>query len=108
MKIGHASHNSKLPPPESRTVKKPPQKVVIGEFSEEGYEVQVVSGARIVHSYAAGNHRRDSAQSATPGAQDALRLREIRKLCVRTAREITREHRARYGGVEPQTPTHFF
>jgi hypothetical protein len=84
------------------------QKVVIGEYSEEGYEVQVVSGARIVHSYAAGNHRQDSAQSATLGATEALRLREIRKLCVRTAREITREHRARYGGVERQTSTHFF
>ena len=89
-------------------MKKPTQKVVIGEFSEEGYEVQVVSGARIVHSYAAGNHRQDSAQSATLGATEALRLREIRKLCVRTAREITREHHARYGGVERQTPTHFF
>ena len=108
MKIGHASHNYKLLPPESRTVKKPTQKVVIGEFSEEGYEVQLVSGARIVHSYAAGNHRQDSAQSATPGAPEALRLREVRKLCVRTAREITREHRARYGGVERQTPTPFF
>ena len=84
------------------------QKVVIGEYSEEGYEVQVVSGARIVHSYAAGNHRQDSAQSATLGATEALRLREIRKLCVRTTREITREHRARYGGVERQTSTHFF
>lgn len=89
-------------------MKKPTQKVVIGEFSEEGYEVQVVSGARIVHSYAAGNHRQDSAQSATQGTPEALRLREIRKLCVRTAREITREHGARYGGVERQTPTHFF
>jgi hypothetical protein len=89
-------------------VKKPTQKVVIGEYSEEGYEVQVVSGARIVHSYAAGNHRQDSAQSATLGETEALRLREIRKLCVRTTREITREHRARYGRVERQTPTHFF
>ena len=89
-------------------MKKPTQKVVIGEFSEEGYEVQIVSGARIVHSYAAGNHRRDSTQSAASSTPEALRPREIRKLCVRTAREITREHRARYGGVERQTPTHFF
>lgn len=85
-------------------MKKPKQKVVIGEFSEEGYEVQVVLGARIVHSYAAGNHRRDSAQSATPGTPEALRLREIRKLCVRTAKDIAQERRARYGGVERQAP----
>ncbi len=107
-KIEQASLNYKILPSESRTVKKPATKVVIGEYSAEGYEVQVVSGARIVRSYAAGNHRQDSAQSAKPGTPEALRLREIRKLCVRTAREITREHRARYGGVERQTPTHFF
>ena len=83
-------------------MKKATQKVVIGEYSEEGYEVQVVSGARIVHSYAAGNHRQDSAQSATPGTPEGLCLHEIRKLCVRTAREIAQEQRARYGGVERQ------
>ncbi len=81
-------------------MKKPKQKVVIGEFSEEGYEVQVISGARIVHSYAAGNHRQDSAQGATPGTPEALRLRDIRKLCARTAKDIAREHSARYGGVQ--------
>lgn len=80
------------------------QKIVIGEFSEEGYEVQVIVGVRIVHSYAAGNHHQDSAQSATPGTQEALRLREIRKLCVRTAKDIAQEHRARFGGVQRQPP----
>ena len=84
-------------------MKKPKQKVVIGEFSEEGYEVQVISGARIVHSYPAGNHRQDSAQSATPGTPEALRLSEIHQLCVRTAKDIAQEHRARYGGVERKT-----
>ena len=84
------------------------KKVVLGEYSEEGYEVQVVSGARILHSYAAGNHRRDSTQSAASSTPEALRPREIRKLCVRTAREITREHRARYGGVERKPPTQSF
>lgn len=84
-------------------MKKPKQKVVIGEFSEEGYEVQVISGARIVHSYAAGNHRQDSAQSATPGTPEALRLRDIRKLCARTTKDIAQEHRARYGGVQRKT-----
>lgn len=83
-------------------MKKATQKVVIGEYSEEGYEVQVVSGTRIVHSYAAGNHRQDSTQSATPGTLEALRLHEIRKLCVRTARDIAQEQLARYGGVERQ------
>lgn len=88
-------------------MKTPTHKVVVAEFSEEGYEVQVVVGARIVHSYAAGNHRQDSAQSATPGTRDALRLREIRKLCVRTAKEIAREHSARFGGVEHRPPHSF-
>ena len=84
-------------------MKKPKQKVVIGEFSEEGYEVQVISGARIVRSYAAGNHRQDSAQSATPGTPEAIGLREIRQLCVRTAKDIAQEHRAQYGGVQRKT-----
>jgi len=84
-------------------VKTRKQKVVIGEFSEEGYEVQVISGARIVHSYAAGDHRQDSAQSATPGTPEALRLRDIRKFCIRTAKDVAQEHRARYGGVELKT-----
>lgn len=83
-------------------MKKPIQKVVIGEFSEEGYEVQVVSGTRIIHSYAAANHRQDSTQSATCGTPEALCLRDIRKLCVRTAKDMAREHHARYGGVERQ------
>lgn len=81
-------------------MKKRKQRVVIGEFSEEGYEVQVISGARIVHSYAAGNHRQDSAQSATPGTPEALRLSEIRQLCVRTTKDIARERSAQYGGVQ--------
>lgn len=85
-------------------MKKPKQKVVIGEFSAEGYEVQVVFGTRIVHSYAAGNHRQDSAQSAAPGTPEALRPREIRALCIRTAKEIGREYRARFGGVGRQSP----
>lgn len=84
-------------------MKKRKQRVVIGEFSEEGYEVQVISGARIVHSYAAGNHRQDSGQSAIPGTPEALHSREIRTLCIRTAKEIAREHRARYGGVQCKT-----
>ncbi len=84
-------------------MKKPKQKVVIGEFSEEGYEVQVVVGTQIVHSYAAGNHRQDSAQSATPGTPEALGLRDIRKLCVRTAKDIAWEHRAPYGDVQHKT-----
>lgn len=83
-------------------MKHPTQKIVIGEFSEEGYEVQVIVGTQIVHSYAAGNHRRDSAQSATPGTPEALRLREIRKLCVHTVKDIAQEHRARFGGVKRQ------
>lgn len=74
------------------------QKIVVGEFSEEGYEVQVVSGTRIFHSYAASNHPQDSAQKAAPGS--ALPLRRLHKLCIHTVREMAQQYRARDGGVK--------
>jgi hypothetical protein len=77
--------------------------VVVGEYSEWGYEVQVIRGSRILHSHAAGNHKQDSQQRAALGSPEACGLRQIRRDCIRTARDITREHRAKYGGVTRQT-----
>ncbi|HOC54010.1 MAG TPA: hypothetical protein PKI20_00165 [Verrucomicrobiota bacterium] len=79
------------------------QAVVVGEYSQWGYEVQVVRGSRILCSYAAGNHKQDSQQRAVPGAPEACNLRQLRKNCVCTAKDIARERRALYGGVTRQT-----
>lgn len=79
------------------------QAVVVGEYSQWGYEVQVVRGSRILHSYAAGNHKQDSQQRAALGSPEACSLRQVRTNCVRTTKDIARERQARYGGVTRQT-----
>lgn len=72
------------------------RKVVIsGEYSRHGYDVW--ADHRIV--YTALNHRCDSQQSATC-EQDRLSLRELRRFCQRTAREIAEECGGRFVGVE--------
>ena len=77
--------------------------VVVGDYSVWGYEVQVIRGSRILHSYAAGNHQQDSQQRAALGSPEACSLRQIRGNCVHTAKDIARERRALYGGVTHQT-----
>lgn len=79
------------------------QAVVVGEYSQWGYEVQVVRGSRILCSYAAGNHKQDSQQCAALGSPEACSLRQVRRNCVCTARDIARERQVRYGGVTRQT-----
>jgi hypothetical protein len=79
------------------------ERVVVGEYSELGYEVQVIRGSRILHSYAAGNHKQDSQERAVLGSPEACSLRQIRRNCIRTAKDIAQEHRAQYGGVARQT-----
>lgn len=77
--------------------------VVVGEYSEWGYEVQAIRGSRILHSYAAGNHKQDSQQRAALGSPEACSLRQIRRNCIHTTKDIARERRALYGGVTRQT-----
>ena len=77
--------------------------VVVGEYSEWGYEVLAIRGSQILQSYAAGNHKQDSQQSAALGSPEACSLHQIRRDCICTARDIAQKHRARYGGVTRQT-----
>jgi len=79
------------------------QAVVVGEYCQWGYEVQVVRGSRILCSYAAGNHKQDSQEVASLGSPEACSLRRVRRNCIRTAKDIARERRALYGGVTRQT-----
>ncbi len=67
---------------------------VIGYYNYQGY--RVMQGDRILHS--AGNHPRDSQQSA--GSEESLPLRTIRHYCYRTCAEIAAELQAPFGGVE--------
>ncbi len=69
--------------------------VVRGEYNRNGYEVW--SGGQ--HVYSAGNHVQDSSQPALC-QQDRLPLKTIRQFCIKTAREIAKEQRGRFAGVE--------
>jgi len=79
------------------------QAVVVGEYSQWGYEVQVFRGIQILCSYSAGNHKQDSQQRASLGSPEACSLRQARRNCACTAKDIARERHARYGGVTRQT-----
>ena len=70
-------------------------KVVTGEYDRSGYEVWLwdARGARKV--YSAGNNPFDSQAAGVPG----LPLREVRRFCLRTCREIAGERKVAVGGV---------
>ena len=69
--------------------------VIRGYYCEEGYLVYI--GIRLL--YQAGNHRQDSTDYAEPGSKEALPLRTLRNFCIKTARELAVEHKAKFGGV---------
>jgi hypothetical protein len=75
----------------STTAKRP----VHGQYNRNGYEVWL--GDQLV--YSAGNHVQDSTQPALR-EEDRLPLKTIRQFRIKTAREIAREHRGRFVGVE--------
>jgi hypothetical protein len=68
---------------------------VHGEYNRDGYEI-CVAGQLV---YAAGNHIHDSSQPALC-EQDRLPLATLRIFCIKTAREIARERRGVFVGVE--------
>jgi hypothetical protein len=78
--------------------KHPPQPITCGEYNHDGYEIWR-NGQAV---YSTGNHAQDSSQPATT-ARDRLPLNALRKLCIRTAREIAEECGGTFGGVERVT-----
>jgi hypothetical protein len=71
------------------------KRIVLGEYNRCGYTVLLCQRGLARTVYTAGNHHRDSQQQALPG----VCLRQLRKFCIRTCREIAGERHARYGGV---------
>jgi hypothetical protein len=69
--------------------------LVFGEYNRDGYEVWM-DGRPV---YAAGNHVHDSTQPAVC-KEDRLPLRDIRKFCHRTAREIAAERGGLFAGAK--------
>ncbi len=69
--------------------------IVSGEYNQYGYTIWL--NHTVV--YTAGNHRHDSSQSAT-NESDRLSVRQIRLMCMKTAKEIATERKGVYAGVE--------
>jgi hypothetical protein len=72
-----------------------PGRIVTGEYSVLGYAVLLCTRAGAQPIYTAGNHPQDS-QVVTPAG---VGLRQIRRFCIRTCREIACEQQAIFGGV---------
>ena len=70
--------------------------MITGQFNECGYTV-FSDGEEI---YSAGNHWADSQASVPPGSVDAVPLATLRRFCASTAKDMAKERRERYGGVE--------
>lgn len=77
---------------------------IVGYYNEHGYRVVGIRRKEIRELYTAGNHRQDSQVTVSPGAPDALPLRQIKKSCARTACEIAGERDAKFIGVEYEDP----
>ncbi len=71
------------------------RRAVRGEYNRNGYEIWL--DEQLV--YSAGNHVQDSSQPALC-RRDRLPLKTIRQFCIKTAREIAKEHHGRFVGVE--------
>jgi hypothetical protein len=75
---------------------KPP--FITGFYDRTGYTVCV----DMVNVYSAGNLAADSAVIVAPWTSYALPLRTIRRYCLRVAKEIAREKRGIFTGIERQ------
>ena len=68
---------------------------VTGEYSGNGYAVTLNGQGGATQVYSAGCNPSDSQAGASPG----LGLRQLRRFCIRTCREIASELGVAYGGV---------
>ena len=83
------------------------QPVVCGEYSRLGYQVWMFKdcGRGTVFAsqdalYTAGNSQYDSTLTFRPGTAGTLSLRQIRGSCIQTTRELAKDRKAKFGGVE--------
>lgn len=74
--------------------------MIVGYYNEHGYRVVGIRRKETRELYTAGNHRQDSQVTVSPTDPDALPLRQIKKFCAKTAREIAGERNAKSIGVE--------
>ena len=72
------------------------RRTVVGEYSEDGYEV-TTAGGKVLHS--AGANAFDSHASGRD-----VPLATMRRWCVRTGKEIAAETGSAWGGAERREP----
>jgi hypothetical protein len=73
--------------------------MVIGEYNEDGYVILSLKGGEARELYSAGNHPKDSTQHESDPAF-ALTLRQLRSFCIQSAKELAKERKEKYAGVE--------
>jgi hypothetical protein len=69
---------------------------VFGEYNRQGYTVTTLRHGKAVDSYTAGNNPHDSTQ---PVVGAAITLRDSRRYCLKTCREIAAEKQGTFQGV---------
>ena len=78
---------------------------IVGYYNEHGYRVVGIHRKETRELYTAGNHRQDSQVTVSPADLDALPLRQIKKFCANSARDIAAERNAKFIGVEYEPET---
>ena len=71
------------------------RRIVSGEYNRDGYTVLLCHPGGVRAVYSAGNNPQDSQQHTPSG----MPLRQLRRFCIKTCREIATERHAEYGGV---------
>jgi hypothetical protein len=73
------------------------KRIVIGEYNHYGYTLFEATG--IKELYSAGNHIEDSGLFVSIGSRNCLELKDIRKFCIQTGKEMAAELGYKWGGA---------
>ena len=71
--------------------------ILYGGYNLTGYRIYKDNNENY---YSSGNNPWDSTQSLPPGDKDALSLKQIRKFCIKTGKEICQENGWLWKGAE--------
>ncbi len=76
---------------------------LIGYYDERHYSVCVVNDGQIVRElYTAGNHKTESQTYVSPHSPNACTPTQMRDFCRQTTKEIAKEQRLPYLGIEKE------
>jgi len=72
-------------------------RIVVGEYNHYGYTI--FEGEGLNEFYSASNHSQDSSFTAPLNDPSCLPLKEIRKYCIKTGKEIAKEKGMKWKGA---------